>query len=151
MKYFVPISVIKLKQILHSISISLIIHGCSTVYYLIWPKNHTSHKKFYFNEFVANVMPDVIGIVIFDLRGHGGHKRPKTPLRGQKWHEGVDLLKKVINENCSATSKTPWRLQSDLSYDLRQERYMSDLWGHSMYIATRRARLEAREAGFLVW
>ena len=28
---------------------------------------------------------------------------------------------------------------------------MSDLRGHSMYIATRRARLEAREAGFLVW
>ena len=27
---------------------------------------------------------------------------------------------------------------------------MSDLRGHSMYIATRRARLEAREAGFLV-
>ena len=27
---------------------------------------------------------------------------------------------------------------------------MSDLWGHSMYIATRRARLEAREAEFLV-
>ena len=26
----------------------------------------------------------------------------------------------------------------------------SDLRGHSMYIATRRARLEAREAGFLV-
>ena len=30
-------------------------------------------QKFYFNEFVANVMRDVIGIVIFDLRGHGGH------------------------------------------------------------------------------
>ena len=27
---------------------------------------------------------------------------------------------------------------------------MSDLRGHSMYIATRRSRLEAREAGFLV-
>ena len=27
---------------------------------------------------------------------------------------------------------------------------MSNLWGHSMYIATRRARLEACEAGFLV-
>ena len=27
---------------------------------------------------------------------------------------------------------------------------MRDLRGHSMYIATRRARLEAREAGFLV-
>ena len=72
-------------------------------------------------------------------------------------HEGVNLWKKVFNESFSATSKTPKRIQSDLSYDLRQERY-SNLRGHSMYIAvvctmyiaTRRARLEAREAGFLV-
>ena len=61
-------------EIIFSIKgISLIIQGCSMVYYSIWPRNHTSHKKFYFNEFVANVMRDVIGIVIFDLRGHGGH------------------------------------------------------------------------------
>ena len=51
-------------------SISLIIQGCSMVLYSIWPRNHTAHKKFYFNEFVANVLRDVIGIVIFDL--HGG-------------------------------------------------------------------------------
>ena len=38
-------------------------------------------------------------------------------------HEGVNLLKKVFNESCSATSKTPYRIQSDLSYDLRVERY----------------------------
>ena len=30
------------------------------------------YKKFYFNEFAANVLQDLIGIVIFDLRGHGG-------------------------------------------------------------------------------
>ena len=58
-------------------------------------------------------------------------------------------MKRVFNESFSAPLKTPWRIQSDLSYDLRLERY-SDLRGHSMYIATRRARLEAREAGFLV-
>ena len=29
-------------------------------------------KYVYFNEFVANVLRDDIGIVIFDLRGHGG-------------------------------------------------------------------------------
>ena len=52
--------------------ISLIIQGCSMVLYSIWPRNHTSHKKMYFNEFVANVLRGVIGIVIFDLRGHGG-------------------------------------------------------------------------------
>ena len=115
----------------------------------IWGLNHASHTKVYFNEFVANVLRDDIGIVIFDLRGHGGCQRPKTPFGGQKYHEGVDLLKRVFNESFSAPSKTPWRIQSDLSYDLRLERY-SDLRGHSMYIATRRARLEAREAGFLV-
>ena len=43
------------------------------VQHSIWPRNHASNKKFYFNEFVANVMRDVIGIVIFDLRGRGGH------------------------------------------------------------------------------
>ena len=43
-----------------------------------------------------NVFRDNIGIVIFDLRGHGGCWRPKTPLGGQKWHEGVNLLKKSI-------------------------------------------------------
>ena len=53
-------------------------------------------QKFYFNEFVANVLHDNIGILIFDLRGHGGCWRPKTPLGGQKWHEGIDLLKKVF-------------------------------------------------------
>ena len=25
-----------------------------------------------------------------DLGGHGGCWRPKTPLGGQKWHEGVE-------------------------------------------------------------
>ena len=114
-----------------------------------WGGNHTSYTKVYFNEFVANVLRDDIGIVIFGLRGHGGCQRPKTPFGGQKYHEGVDLLKRVFNESFSAPSKTPWRIQSDLSYDLRLERY-SDLRGHSMYIATRRARLEARGAGFLV-
>ena len=54
-----------------------------------------------------NVFRDNIGIVIFDLRGHGGCWRPKTPLRGQKMHEGIDLTKKVINKKCSSTSKTP--------------------------------------------
>ena len=37
-----------------------------------------------------------MGMIIFDLRGHGGFQRPKTSLRGQKWHEGVDLLKKYL-------------------------------------------------------
>ena len=53
---------------------------------------HT-YTNVYFNEFVANVLRDNI--------------RPKTPLRGQKWHEGVDLLEKVFNITFSTTSKTP--------------------------------------------
>jgi hypothetical protein len=44
-----------------------------------------------------------IGIVIFDLRGYEGCWRPKPPLRGQKWHEGVDLLKKVFDKSFSTT------------------------------------------------
>ena len=65
----------------------------------IWPRNHTSHTKFYFNEFVANVLRDDIGgIVTFDLKGHGGCQRPKTPLGGQKRHERVDFSKKLFNK-----------------------------------------------------
>ena len=37
-------------------------------------------NKSLLNEFVANVLPENIGIVIFDLRGDGGCWRPKTPL-----------------------------------------------------------------------
>ena len=70
-------------------------------------RNHTSHTKVYFNEFVTNVLRDDIGIVSFDLRGHGGCLRPNTPFEGQKRHERVDLSKKVFNESFSATSKTP--------------------------------------------
>ena len=69
--------------------------------------NHMSYRKFYFYEFVANVLRDNIGIVISDLRGPGGCWRPKTPLGGQKSHEGVDLMKKMFNKSCSTTSKTP--------------------------------------------
>jgi hypothetical protein len=49
-------------------------------------------------------------------------------VRGQKRHEGVDLLEKVFNKSCSTTSKPPYRIQSDLSYNLRLESY--DFWGH---------------------
>ena len=68
--------------------------------------NHTSHTKVYFNEFVTNVLRDNIGLAIFDLRGHGGSWRQKAPLEGQKWHEGVDILKKVLYKSFLATSKT---------------------------------------------
>ena len=42
-----------------------------------------------------------------DLWPHEGCSRPKTPLGGQKRHEGVELLKRVFNKSCSTTSKTP--------------------------------------------
>ena len=69
-------------------------------------KPYIPHKSF-FNEFVSNVLCDNIGIVIFDHQGHGGCWRPKTPLGGQKRHEGVDLMKKMFDKSCSTTSKTP--------------------------------------------
>jgi hypothetical protein len=62
-------------------------------------------------------------MIIFDLRGHEGCQRPKTPVKGQKWHEGVDVLKKKFNKSFSTTSKTPKRVQSDLSYNLRVKSY----------------------------
>ena len=34
--------------------------------------NHTSYRKFNFNEFVANFLPDNMGMIIFDLRGCEG-------------------------------------------------------------------------------
>ena len=37
----------------------------------------------------------------------------------QKSYEGVDLLKKVFDKSFSATSKTPYRVQSDMSYNFR--------------------------------
>ena len=84
--------------------ILLIIKECSMLEQTIWPSNHTSNTKVYINEFVANVLHGNIGIVNFDLWGHGGWWRPKTPLGGQKWHEGVNLVKKVFNQSFSTTS-----------------------------------------------
>ena len=56
--------------------------------------NHASYRKLYFTEFVQNSLGFTMGIILFDLQPHGGCLRPKTPLRGQKRHERVDLLKK---------------------------------------------------------
>ena len=56
--------------LLNSLSgISLIFDKCSILKQTIWQSNHASHTKLYFNEFVANVLRDNIGGVIFDLRG----------------------------------------------------------------------------------
>ena len=52
------------------------------VLYLIWPRNHTCHKIFYYNEFVANVLRDNIVLVIFDLRG--GQKHPSEAKNDMK-------------------------------------------------------------------
>ena len=64
----------KLKNIFRGLRILLIrdIHGRRTLEQMIWLSNHASHTKVYFNEFVAKLLRDDIGIVIFDLRGHGG-------------------------------------------------------------------------------
>ena len=59
-------------------------------------------------------------------------------------HEEVDLMKKMFNKSCSTSSKTPYRVQSDLSYNLRVESY--DFWrqpGHRL----RKKRLGTCEAG----
>ena len=41
----------------------------------------------------------------------------KKTSEAKKKHEEVDLLKKVFNKSLSMTSKTPSRVQSDLSRD----------------------------------
>ena len=50
--------------------------------YLASLPNHTSYRKFYFNEFVANILRDKMGMIIFDLRGCGGCQKPKTSYIG---------------------------------------------------------------------
>jgi hypothetical protein len=59
---------------------------------------------------------------------------------GQKRHEGVDLLKKVFNISFSATSKTPWRVQSDLSYSLRVKSH--DFEATDLHISNSRNKTE---------
>ena len=48
-------------------AISSIFDKCSILEQTIWPSNHTSHTKVYFNEFVSNALHENIGIVNFDL------------------------------------------------------------------------------------
>ena len=69
-------------------------------------------------------------IFCFDLRPHEGCDRPITPLRGHKWHEGSNLLKKVFNKSCSATSKTPLILEQDrimVLYIFKKLKIMQDI------------------------
>ena len=63
----------------------LLFESLGVVWVLSYPAshpNHTSYRKFYFNEFVANVLHDNMGMIIFDLRGCGGCQRPKTSYLG---------------------------------------------------------------------
>ena len=57
-------------------------YGSLTMQQMIWLWNHTSYRKFNFNEFVANVLRDNMGMIIFDLWGCGGCYRPKTSYLG---------------------------------------------------------------------
>ena len=51
-----------------------------------WLWNHTSHTKVYVNEFVANVLPDYMGMIIFDHRGCGGWEAKNIVSRWTLWH-----------------------------------------------------------------
>ena len=86
---------------------------------LVFIHLYYGYRKFHINKFVQNSLCCNMGMIIFDLLGYGGCQRLKTPLGGQKWHEGVDLLKKVFNKSFSTTSKSPQRVQSDLSCYLK--------------------------------
>ena len=56
------INVLELVLMSHPLYLHLINkrHGSQTLQQIIWPWNHTSHKIFYFYEFVANVLRDNI-------------------------------------------------------------------------------------------
>ena len=91
--------------------------------------------KIYFTEFTQISIRINMGMIFFEvMEAVRGQKH--LILRGQKYHEGVDLLKKVYNKSFSATSKNPQRVHSHSRHDLRQET-RSHLQGHAMYIAPR--------------
>ena len=48
--------------------ISLIVDKCSMLLQTIWLWSHTSHTKFYFNEFVANTLRDTAKLKLLLLR-----------------------------------------------------------------------------------
>ena len=62
-------------------------------------KNHIHYRKFYFNEFVANVLRDNMGIIIFDLWN-------VEAVRGQKHHISP-------HTQCSVHPKVPVLLTKD--------------------------------------
>ena len=53
-------------------------HGIWMLQQTIWLWNRTSYWKYNFNEFVANILHDNMGMIIFDLWRCGGWWRPKT-------------------------------------------------------------------------
>jgi hypothetical protein len=55
-----PVVETSIKKLNYVRSISSIFDKCSILLYTIWPSNHTSHTKVYFNEFVANALQDKI-------------------------------------------------------------------------------------------
>ena len=48
-------------------------------------QNHTSYRKFDFNEFVQNSLCCNMGMVVFDLRGYGDCQRPKALSQRTSW------------------------------------------------------------------
>ena len=62
---------IECKEILIELSILLFESLGVLLSYPASHPNHTSYRKFYFNEFVANALRDSMGIIIFDLQDCG--------------------------------------------------------------------------------
>ena len=56
-------------------------------------------------------------VIFFTFDHMKAARGQKKPSEAKKKHEEVDLLKKVFNKSLSMTSKTPSRVQSDLSRD----------------------------------
>ena len=80
-------------------------------------KSHESRTleqtKVHFNEFVANVLCENVGMIIFDLQGCGGCQRPKTSYLGS--HFGTSPQRSVHPSAPVLLTKDSQRIF--LSYD----------------------------------
>ena len=69
---YVPMYIRDILELL--IYTTILFESLGVLWVLLYPAsrpNHTSYRKFYFYELVANFLPDNMGMMIFDLQGCG--------------------------------------------------------------------------------
>ena len=96
----------------------LLFESICVLWVLLYPAsrpNHTSYRKFYFYEFVANVLRDNMGRFIFYLRGCGGYLRPKHHLSDA--HFGT--LTQCLVYPTAPVLLTKDSIRNEISYDFQ--------------------------------